>query len=213
MGGDASATARAELVRDFPVCPKSGPWLASCRYCGARRWIASRYGAAESAGRVFRATEQEGGPTMNQRTTWVSYVVGALAILAAVAFVPTDAAAQQTPASKTRCCVIDNGQLACAQLTQDHCSREGGTDIGPGSCSKNPCAPSATTTTGPPTTTTSQPATTTTTTSTTTTSQPATTTTTTSTTTTTQPTTTTTTSTTTTTQPTTTTTTSTTTTT
>ena len=138
---------------------------------------------------------------MNQRTTRVSYVVGALAILAAVAFVPTDAAA--APASKVRCCVIDNGQLACAQLTPDHCSSEGGTNLGPGSCSKNPCAPSATTTTGAPTTTTSQPATTTTTTvPTTTTTQP----TTTTTTSTTQPTTTTTTSTTTTTRPTTTTT-------
>ena len=49
---------------------------------------------------------------MNQRTTRVSYVIGALAILAAVAFVPTDAAA--APASKVRCCVFDKGQLACA---------------------------------------------------------------------------------------------------
>src|SRR5438034_908271 len=126
---------------------------------------------------------------MNRRNTWVSYAVGALAILAAVASVPTAAA---TPPSKSRCCrVEDNGAVECAQLRQGFCgTTPGASDIAPGSCKGNPPTSPTTTTTGPATTTTTQPTTTTTsttTTSPTTTTTSSTTTTTTSSTTTTSP--------------------------
>src|SRR5437870_5161282 len=116
---------------------------------------------------------------MNQRTSWVSHAVAALAMLATVAFVPTDAAAQQAPGApngprfRVRCCIPENGQVECGQLTPDNCARVGGTNIGPGSCAMNPCRASSTTTTTPastttttqaPTTTTTTPTTTTTTT-------------------------------------------------
>src|SRR5438552_3154378 len=93
---------------------------------------------------------------MNQRTSWVSHAVAALAMLATVAFVPTDAAAQQAPGApngprfRVRCCIPENGQVECGQLTPDNCARVGGTNIGPGSCAMNPCSSSATTTTTPP---------------------------------------------------------------
>src|SRR2546426_9988342 len=94
----------------------------------------------------------------NQRASRVSFfVVVALAVLAVGAPVPKALAAQH----ETRCCVLDDHthQLACAQYTSDHCSAVGGIDIGPGSCSHNPCT-SATTTTAPSTTTTTSTATT-----------------------------------------------------
>src|SRR5438132_7969678 len=114
---------------------------------------------------------------MNQRTSWVSHAVAALAMVATVAFVPTDAAAQQAPGApngprfRVRCCIPEDGQVECGQLTPDNCARVGGTNIGPGSCAMNPCRASSTTTTTPAstTTTTQAPTTTTTTTSTTTT--------------------------------------------
>src|SRR6266705_2262214 len=100
---------------------------------------------------------------MNQRTSWVAYAVGLLALLTSLAFVPTYAAARNGPPFRVRCCIPeDNGQLECGQLTPDHCTRVGGTSIGPGSCAKNPCSASSTTTTTPATTTTTQAPTTTT---------------------------------------------------
>src|SRR5882724_8814116 len=107
---------------------------------------------------------------MNQRTSWVSHAVAALAMLAAVAFVPTDAAAQLAPGApngprfRVRCCIPENGQVDCGQLTPDNCARIGGTNIGPGSCAMNPCRASSTTTTTPASTTTTTQAPTTTTT-------------------------------------------------
>src|SRR5438128_6721417 len=120
---------------------------------------------------------------MNQRTSWVSHAVAALAMLATVAFVPTDAAGVPNgPRFRVRCCIPENGQVECGQLTPDNCARVGGTNIGTGSCRKNPCSSSSTTTTTPASTTTTTQASTTTTTTpapTTTTRSPATTTTTT----------------------------------
>ena len=105
---------------------------------------------------------------MNQRTTWVCHVVGALAVIAAAAFVPTDAAAQPSSDSKPKhakviCCILpeNGGGPGCAQVAPDHCDSLGGTSLGPGSCQHNPCLSSSTTTT---TTTTRPPTTTTTTT-------------------------------------------------
>src|SRR5207253_2895242 len=90
-----------------------------------------------------------------RRTSWVPYYVGLLALLASVGFLPAAAAARNGPPDRVRCCIPEgNGQLECGQLTEDHCTRVGGTSIGPGSCAKNPCSASSTTTTRPPTTTT-----------------------------------------------------------
>src|SRR2546422_352232 len=107
---------------------------------------------------------------MNQRASWVSHAVAALAMLATVAFVPTDAAAQLAPGApngprfRVRCCIPEDGQVECGQLTPDNCARVGGTNIGPGSCAMNPCRASSTTTTTPASTTTTTQAPTTTTT-------------------------------------------------
>src|SRR5437773_10668997 len=84
---------------------------------------------------------------MNERASWVSYAVAALAVLATAAFVPTDAAGLNGPPDRVRCCIPEDGQLECGQLTEDHCARVGGTSIGAGSCAHNPCASSTTTTT------------------------------------------------------------------
>src|SRR6266403_796885 len=123
--------------------------------------------------RRVRGTGHEGGIQMNQRTSWGSHAVAALAMLATVAFVPTDAAGQLAPGApngprfRVRCCIPENGQVECGQLTPDNCARVGGTNIGPGSCAMNPCRASSTTTTTPASTTTTTQALTTTTTTTT----------------------------------------------
>src|SRR5713101_2505810 len=102
--------------------------------------------AAQWFGEISPAgTGHEGELQMNQRTSWVSHAVAALAMLAAVAFVPMDAAAQLAPGapngprSRVRCCIPESGQVECGQLTPDNCARKGGTNIGPGSCAMNPC--------------------------------------------------------------------------
>src|SRR3989442_1778285 len=102
-----------------------------------------------------RGTGHEGELQMNQRTSWVSHAVAALAMLATVAFVPTDAAAQPPgPPTRVICCIPENGTLECGQLTPDNCARHPGAfSIGTGSCAHNPCLTSSTTTsTGPVTT-------------------------------------------------------------
>src|SRR5438093_9956420 len=118
-----------------------------------------------------RGTGHEGELQMNQRTSWVSHAVAALAMLATVALVPTEAqlapgapGVPNVPRFKVRCCIPEDGQVECGQLTPDNCERVGGTNIGPGSCAMNPCRASSTTTTTPASTTTTTPAPTTTTT-------------------------------------------------
>src|SRR5256885_2654937 len=125
-------------------------------------WLEWARGVASTCGER-QEPDERGLPQMtNQRASRVSFfVVVALAVLAVGAFVPKALAAQR----ETRCCVIDHGNLACAQYTTAHCSAAGGFDIGPGSCAHNPCT-AATTTTGPSTTTTTSTSTSTTTTST-----------------------------------------------
>src|SRR2546426_10513208 len=92
---------------------------------------------------------------MNERTTRVFHAIIVLAMLAAVAFVPTDATAQPPgPPTRVICCIPENGTLECGQLTPDNCARHPGAFfIGTGSCAHNPCLTSSTTTsTGPVTT-------------------------------------------------------------
>src|SRR2546428_7734971 len=123
---------------------------------------------------------------MNERTTRVFHAIIVLAMLAAVAFVPTDVTAQPLgPPTRVICCIPENGTLECGQLTPDNCARHPGAfSIGTGSCAHNPCLTSSTTTsTGPVTTSstststsTSAPTTTTSTSTTTSTTSPATTT-------------------------------------
>src|SRR3989442_461422 len=104
-----------------------------------------------------RGTGHEGELQMNQRTSWVSHAVAALAMLATVAFVPTDAAAQPPgPPTRVICCIPENGTLECGQLTADNCARHPGAfSIGTGSCAHNPCLTSSTTTSTTPVTTSS----------------------------------------------------------
>src|SRR3989442_9524974 len=104
-----------------------------------------------------RGTGHEGELQMNQRTSWVSHAVAALAMLATVAFVPTDAAAQPPgPPTRVICCIPENGTLECGQLTPDNCARHPGAfSIGTGSCAHNPCLTSSTTTSTRPVTTSS----------------------------------------------------------
>src|SRR2546426_6265251 len=94
---------------------------------------------------------------MNERTIRVSHAIVALAMLAAVAFVPTDATAQPFgPPSRVTCCIPENGTLECGQLTADNCARHPGAfSIGTGSCAHNPCLTSSTTTSTTPVTTSS----------------------------------------------------------
>src|SRR5438132_11181098 len=108
-----------------------------------------------------RESGDEGELQVNQRTSGVSQAVAALAMLATVALVPTEA--QVAPGApgvpnghrfKVRCCIPEDGQVECGQLTPDNCDRVGGTNIGPGSCAMNPCRASSTTTTTPASTTT-----------------------------------------------------------
>src|SRR3989442_11611398 len=92
---------------------------------------------------------------MNGRTIRVSHAIVALAMLAAVAFVPTDATAQPFGPTRVTCCIPENGTLECGQLTPDNCARHPGAfSIGTVSCAHNPCLTSSTTTStsGPVTT-------------------------------------------------------------
>src|SRR5438445_12919964 len=92
---------------------------------------------------------------MNERTTRVFHAIIVLAMLAAVAFVPTDVTAQPLgPPTRVICCIPENGTLECGQLTPDNCARHPGAfSKGTGSCAHNPCLTSSTTTpTGPVTT-------------------------------------------------------------
>src|SRR5437867_12891413 len=103
---------------------------------------------------------------MNERTTRVFHAISVLGMLAAVAFVPTDATAQPLgPPTRVICCIPENGTLECGQLTPDNCARHPGAfSIGTGSCAHNPCLTSSTTTsTGPVTTSSTSTSTTTTT--------------------------------------------------
>src|SRR3989442_10290438 len=93
---------------------------------------------------------------MNGRTIRVSHAIVALAMLAAVAFVPTDATAQPFGLSRVTCCIPENGTLECGQLTPENCARHPGAFyIGTGSCARNPCLTSSTTTSTTPVTTSS----------------------------------------------------------
>src|SRR2546425_1027169 len=94
---------------------------------------------------------------MNERTTRVFHAIIVLAMLAAVAFVPTDVTAQPFgPPSRVTCCIPENGTLECGQLTPDNCARHPGAfSIGTGSCAHNPCLTSSTTTSTRPVTTSS----------------------------------------------------------
>src|SRR5207247_2232451 len=92
---------------------------------------------------------------MNERTTRVFHAIIVLAMLAAVAFVPTGTTAHALgPPTRVICCIPENGTLECGQLTPDNCARHPGAfSIGTGSCAHNPCLTSSTTTsTGPVTT-------------------------------------------------------------
>lgn len=44
------------------------------------------------------------------------------------------------PPGATRCCVADEDETECKQITPDACTTAGGTDMGAGSCMPNPCA-------------------------------------------------------------------------
>src|SRR5437773_7965184 len=94
---------------------------------------------------------------MNERTTRVFHAIIVLAMLAAVAFVPTDAKAQPLgPRTRVICCIPENGTLECGQLTPDNCARHPGAfSKGTGSCAHNPCLTSSTTTSTRPVTTSS----------------------------------------------------------
>ena len=84
-------------------------------------------------------------------------ILGVLGVLEMVVFVPMNAATQAAkPTNKVACCFRQNGAPACGQLTQDNCTKHGGTSLGSVSCAHNPCLSSTTTTTGAaPTTSTS----------------------------------------------------------
>src|SRR5437870_8373067 len=137
--------------------PDSAAHLAGCRYCDPRAngWHSRLGGAGSAAQRSVKfarrdqGTGHEGVLQMNERTTWVSQAFGVLAMLAAVAFVPTDAAAEPFgPKPRVICCIPQkSGPVECGQLTPDNCTRIGGTSMGPGSCAHNPCLSSSTTTT------------------------------------------------------------------
>src|SRR5262249_28403829 len=51
------------------------------------------------------------------------------------------------PGNDIRCCIPDNSGPECEDRTLAECSAQGGVNIGPGSCTPNPCAPGASTTT------------------------------------------------------------------